>query len=496
MKVQTKFTLFYAIVSIIIFSAFTLLFYRFIFMPLISMSSGEYKQIFETLEEHFFQKKGERPPIGHPPDNPPKLHLKDRKDEQLIIENPLIKELVEDRWFVIVNENNRVIFHSAIARAIPFPGFVNRQKAEELLQKFQVDDRNKFAMRKKRNEAYIALLENKKVSMLFHSERITYNGKKYFFIIGTPKHFLDERIHGLNFVLVSYLIIFSAILSIVGFFFTRYVLSPVKKITDTVDKITHQNLSERIPVKNNDEFGKLGKAINLLFERLDKSFKMQKEFISDASHELKTPLSVLKLSLENNLDDETVSNDERQRIVASLDTVNLMDGLVKKLLFISRLEKDRDKLHIEKISLNNILKDCVETLSVIAEDKGLKLISTFPEEDIYINADRQLLFIALFNIIDNAIKYTSNGQVKILLKQNEQKALIKVSDTGIGMNNEDKKRIFERFYRADKSRKTGAGYGIGLSITKRIIDLHEGEILVESELEKGTEVCLKLDMLK
>ncbi|OHD80766.1 MAG: hypothetical protein A2355_08715 [Spirochaetes bacterium RIFOXYB1_FULL_32_8] len=157
-----------------------------------------------------------------------------------------------------------------------------------------------------------------------------------------------------------------------------------------------------------------------------------------------------------------------------------MDFLVKKLLYLSKLEEGNYPFHPEKVNLIEILEKVYNNLIIIADDKKISFKMSHEMNEILINADDELLYIALYNIVENAIKYTDHGAVLILLNTYHNRIVISVEDTGIGILNDKLDDIFEKFYRIDTSRSKTQGYGIGLSISKRIIDLHNGKIVIES----------------
>ena len=169
-----------------------------------------------------------------------------------------------------------------------------------------------------------------------------------------------------------------------------------------------------------------------------------------------------------------------------------MDFLVKKLLLLSKIESDNMQFVLKKNNLNEILKKIYDTLYIFAKEKRLNFKLNLPASNISIKSDKDLLFTALFNIVENSIKYTEKGNVLISAEPHEDKVKIIIEDTGIGISNKEKEKIFDRFYRGAYSRKSTKGYGIGLSITKKIIEIHNGRIELESILNKKTKFIISL----
>ncbi|HBD95833.1 MAG: hypothetical protein A2015_09610 [Spirochaetes bacterium GWF1_31_7] len=280
---------------------------------------------------------------------------------------------------------------------------------------------------------------------------------------------------------LSGLLVTIIILFFTGIFFISIMLSSINKITRNINTISPHELDKRLIVKNkSDEIGTLTIAINGLFDRIERALNLEKQFVSDVSHEFKTPLTGLRLSLERLVNSPNLNDEESYQLGLSIESLYSMDFLVKKLLYLSKLEEGNYPFHPEKVNLIEILEKVYNNLIIIADDKKISFKMSHEMNEILINADDELLYIALYNIVENAIKYTDHGAVLILLNTYHNRIVISVEDTGIGILNDKLDDIFEKFYRIDTSRSKTQGYGIGLSISKRIIDLHNGKIVIES----------------
>ena len=301
--------------------------------------------------------------------------------------------------------------------------------------------------------------------------------------------------------------------SLGGQFLANKALKPVDNITQTARMITSQNLNQRIkPLKVKDEISRLIETFNEMISRLDQSFGQIKQFSADASHELKTPLTILKGEVEVTLRKRRTSEEYEQTLNSNLEEINRMSQIVDDLLFLSRADIGEIRLNKEEINLTEILNELVIHMNILARAKNIRIKTSNHRGDIHLFADALRIRELFLNLIENGIKYTEDGgSIHITLtKENlahdksspnrmegEQTEFVKiiVSDTGIGIAEEDQKRIFDRFFRVDKARsRDQGGSGLGLSICKWIVEAHRGEITVASEIEKGSSFIVKLPL--
>jgi len=234
----------------------------------------------------------------------------------------------------------------------------------------------------------------------------------------------------------------------------------------------------------------LTKTLRPIQEMVDQ----QNRFVSDASHELKTPLTSLKTAMEVNLRNKNLNLEgSKQLIEDSIVEVNKLSRLSDGLLQLSQLETPKENLKFEKLSLKKIIKESIGQINPMARQKNILIkdqVKDFP-----INGSQYGLTDLLVIILDNAIKYSNEKKsIFITSKKIDKKIFVFVKDQGIGISKKDLPYIFDRFYRADSARakKDSGGYGLGLSIAKKIIEVHQGEIKMESKLGKGTTVIISL----
>lgn len=298
-----------------------------------------------------------------------------------------------------------------------------------------------------------------------------------------------------------------------GQFLAHKALKPVDNITQTARLITSKNLNQRInPPKVKDEMSRLIETFNEMISRLDQSFQQTKQFTSDASHELKTPLTILKGEVEVMLRKERTPQEYQQTLKSNLEEINRMSQIVEDLLFLSKADTGEIHLNKKNINLAEVITEVASQMNLLARSKNIHLFTSNHHQDIHVFADALRMRELFINLIENGIKYTEEGgSIHITLqkeyspathsqsvsKEMEKEKFVKiiVSDTGIGIAKEDQEKIFNRFFRVDKARsREEGGSGLGLSICKWIVEAHQGKIRVESELGKGSSFIVKLPL--
>lgn len=285
------------------------------------------------------------------------------------------------------------------------------------------------------------------------------------------------------------------VISIIGgWFISRKSLTPVGEIIKSARSITGSNLSLRLrPIHTGDELEEMTDTINLMLHRLEESFKKIIRFTSDISHELRTPIATLKAGTEVILTKKRTTEEYCELLENNLGEFEKITRMINDLLVLLRSDSGKESLQIKSFSLGKMLKGLATTFAIIAEAKDINF-SMDEIEEIKISGDESLLSRALSNILDNTIKYTlPGGHVNIAMEDMGDMVLIRIKDTGIGIAEEDKDRIFDRFFRSEpsRSRETG-GIGLGLSISKNIIELHNGKIEVKSTLGIGSAFIVTL----
>jgi heavy metal sensor kinase len=283
-----------------------------------------------------------------------------------------------------------------------------------------------------------------------------------------------------------------------GYFLARQALKAIDIISSTAEKISQNNLSQRIdiPESREDEIGRLGKTLNNLLDRLETSFFRQKQFNADVSHELKTPISVIRAQVEEALDsDQKLTSEQKDILTTIKKQIDQLNNLISQMLILAKADEKNFTLEKEKFDLEIVIDTVIEEMNNLAAEKNILITKKIiGENNFRIKADLSLITQLLLNLVDNAIKYTpAEGKIKITLKNLDNYYEINILDNGIGIPEKDLNNIFKRFYRVDKSRSRDyGGTGLGLSICSWIVKVHGGEINVESSLRNGTNFRIML----
>jgi two-component system heavy metal sensor histidine kinase CusS len=269
-------------------------------------------------------------------------------------------------------------------------------------------------------------------------------------------------------------------------------ISPLKKITRTTELMSRSDLSQRVKYKSGDEIGRLARSFNTMADRLEESFNSQKRFISDAAHELRTPLASMKTSVTKALSSARTTEDYPKLLDFLSGRINHMESLVNDLLFLSRIDEGRSMVNETRLDLSKVLAEAEEAFRYLFEDKGIGF-TTEIEPELYDKGDPQLMLRVISNLLDNAAKNTpSGGSVTFRANKQGKEVMLTVSDTGSGIPEEHSPHLFERFYKVPGSSGTSAGYGLGLAISKSIVVSSGGDISVQSEPGKGSTFTIKL----
>ncbi|MCU0510222.1 MAG: cell wall metabolism sensor histidine kinase WalK [Anaerolineae bacterium] len=294
-------------------------------------------------------------------------------------------------------------------------------------------------------------------------------------------------------------LLFGSVLALIfaavgGSILARAALQPIKNVTETAQQITGtSDLSQRIPMGAvNDEVGQLTATVNDMLGRLETSFDTQQRLVADVSHELRTPLTTIQGNLDllrrGAADDPTMRNES---LAAIGNETARMRRLVNDLLLLAQADAGL-QLQLQPVELDTLILDVYRQGQVISQNTGVR-VRLGTEDQAVVLGDADRLRQLLLNLVDNAIKYTpSGGDVTLTLKREAGWVLVSVADTGCGIPEEDLPHIFERFYRADRSRARPGGAGLGLSIAKWVAEAHGGELEVESEVGQGTVFTLYL----
>lgn len=286
----------------------------------------------------------------------------------------------------------------------------------------------------------------------------------------------------------------SLFIGLLSFFTSSVISRPLKLLMKFVQKITNGQLDQKVEIKGKDEISELGNAFNHMAEQLQRVEHSRQEFVSNVSHELKTPLSSIKVLTESLIFQEDVPIELYKEFFCDINSeVDRLNTIISDLLTLVKLDGKEIPLNIASINLNEMTQAILKRLTPLAKKKNIKLIYESHKECI-VEVDEVKLTLAISNLVENAIKYTSeDGEVRVVLQSDLQDAFITVQDTGIGIAKDEQSKIFERFYRTDKTRnrETG-GTGLGLAITYKTVIMHNGSIQVESEEGQGSTFIVQI----
>ncbi len=274
-----------------------------------------------------------------------------------------------------------------------------------------------------------------------------------------------------------------------GWILAKLAMRPVALAARTAESISVANLKERLQdYAGKDEFGALVATLNRMIARLEAGVKRLQQFTQDAAHELRTPLAILRGDLELAYQDEKVTEETRVFLQKTLDRVIALGGIVDNLMLLARSDSGNYPFKKKLFRLDVVVHEIFEDLQILAEGRALSLQLQVCEE-LEFFGDELLIRRLLLNLCDNALKYTRNGKIALALQRFEGATVLTVSDTGEGIPTEDLPHIFDRFYRADKSRTNSTGgSGLGLAICKWIVLAHNGKINLTSTVGEGTTV--------
>jgi len=280
-----------------------------------------------------------------------------------------------------------------------------------------------------------------------------------------------------------------------GQFLAKRALNPIDSITKTARAIGQGNINQRLKLpKVKDEVGRLAETFDEMLDKIEAAFKKERQFTTDASHELRTPITIISTHAEDALEADN-KKDYKEALEIIYRESQKMSVMISQLLMLSRSDEGKYRLEIEDIDLKLIMNEIIDEMKESAKANNIKL-SFSGENGLIIKADQTLITRLFINIINNAVKFNKKGgfvKVQITTAADKNFVRILIEDNGIGIPEEDIENIFNRFYQVDKSRND-KGTGLGLAIAKWIVDIHKGTINIESALGKGTKIYINLPL--
>ncbi len=306
---------------------------------------------------------------------------------------------------------------------------------------------------------------------------------------------IHSTLQGLKFILFLLLPITVVVASVcAGEFLASITLKPLKDMVNTARQITAENMSLRIATpESKDEIRHLAETFNDMLGKIQQGIVSQKQFIQDVSHELRTPITIMRGELEVALKRQRSPEEYCRILESTLEETKKIGKLLENLLALTRFDSSATILAKVPTDITAMMRDILDDMKILASPKRIKM-GYVGQEGVTILLDRDKITRALIDILDNAIKYTpEEGKISVGVITQKNCACIKITDTGIGIPAHDLPHIFDRFYQVDKSRNS-AGFGLGLSIARSIINAHGGSIAVESIQHQGTTFIITLPM--
>ncbi len=315
-------------------------------------------------------------------------------------------------------------------------------------------------------------------------------------LLVSPVQEMMQNLYQLQDQMVLIFIVIAVAALLCALIFARVITKPVGGLMRGIQRMSKGDFSARVQVKSSGEFRQLAQAFNSMSEKLETLDQSRNQFVSNASHELKTPLATMKIMLESLIYQPDMDKELRAEFMSDINSeIDRLSNVVSDLLTLVQMDSQNVKLTRENLSIAALIKENAHRLQPIADQKGQQIALTLSDPcDIY--ADKSKLNQVIYNLMENAVKYTqSGGQIKVSLVRQGRDAIFTVSDNGPGIPKENLPHVFDRFYRVDKARsREKGGTGLGLSIVHQLVLLHGGAIRVESEEGKGASFIVELPL--
>lgn len=326
-------------------------------------------------------------------------------------------------------------------------------------------------------------------------QRVEIGGKVYEIHAAVPTEPFDQALDHFRLIETEILPLLVLLASLLGYWLSGRSLAPVNRIIETAGLIGAQNLSSRLEVpKLRDELRRLTETLNAMLARIEASFKSITQFTADASHDLRTPVAVIRATAEITLRKPRTQEEYRRALSTILDTSVDTSELLENLLTLARADAGAAGMDMRPLDLTAHVQKARERAALLGLEKALDVTATTPKEPVWVKGDALAIDRLLLILLDNAVKYSpSGGRCEIALSQSETHAQITVRDSGEGIPESELKNIFDRFYRVDRVRsKNTGGAGLGLAIARWITEVHGGTIAAASTLGTGSEFQIKL----
>ena len=334
----------------------------------------------------------------------------------------------------------------------------------------------------------LGLVEDAQVYGLYASGMVSGDGVMCVLLYSVSEQELYSRLVFIRRQMIYWLLGVALATILMVLFLSRIVTKPIKALSEGIAHMSVGDFSHRVIIRGHSEYAQLAAAFNMMSEKLENLDRSRSQFVSNASHELKTPLATMKILIESLIYQDAFDPDMTREFLTDINKeIDRLNSVIGDLLTLVNMDSGEMRLRLSDLQLDEMLAETVKRLTPLAGNRDIALTLEAHAAPI-VEGDSSKIQQVFYNLIDNAIKYTpSGGRVRVELGENARFAIIKVSDTGIGIPQSEIAHVFDRFYRVDKarSRETG-GTGLGLSIVQQIVQLHGGQINVQSVEDKGS----------
>lgn len=332
-----------------------------------------------------------------------------------------------------------------------------------------------------------------KANVFYAGKRVETNGRRFIVAVSAKDPYGLEELANLRKILIIGFVLALLLIFIIGQIFSHQTLKPIRQMIGRVKNITAKDLHQRLPGTNGkDELNELARTFNDMLARIDTAFQTQNNFISNASHELRTPITIIRGEIELQQNNRNIA--DPQGLQSVLVEVSKLEHILSSLLTLAQSGFDGKKQHWEIIRMDELLMSVKKNVEQMRPGCIIQFdMENMPEneEQLCVEGNDNLLILAVSNVVSNACKYSGDNPVLISLQAQERQLIIVVTDWGIGIPEKEVKRVFDPFFRASNTDKFN-GHGVGLPLSLNIISLHQGSIRVKSIEEKSTEISISL----
>jgi signal transduction histidine kinase len=384
-------------------------------------------------------------------------------------------------WIKVYDQNRHLVYHSDLAALADIPPYDRG------------DDKYTVRIHIPRERIYLHQDRKDEVSFRVRVIDASSAGVPYLIQIAKPMGELHEELTDLVLGLGVGLAASTALLVVLSYLVARRIAKPISVINRLSKEINGKTLEKRIPLgKSRDELYELSSSLNRMFDRLQYSFKQQKQFLASASHELKSPTAMLRLFFDQAVQRKDLPESFQEQLINQGTIVLRMERLIKALLGLAVLEL-RDSLELEEFSLTDLLRSVLEDFSAVIAARDIRLEVNLPE-NLPLLGDKDMIRHMAINILDNAVKYNfEKGEIKLEASEEKGSVHLSLFNTGPGIPKDELEKVFEQFFRVEKSRSLQyGGSGLGLSLVRQIARLHGGTAVMESEPGAWSRICITL----